>query len=168
MRLIRFLLCCAVLMFMFVLGVSAADKEYLSDRLIGIQMFGDEEDLDPYMQKNIVSVIDKSRPESAEELYSVLVHADYMDNLVCEPRYFDAVLQGNQIIPAGMYDTVSIYFGGGDKLLSSFVYFVEPLNKRFEKTNEPIYVQLQSSYIKFLSLIGRSEKMFYAFLNDVL
>ena len=170
MRLIRFLFKVVLLIFLFILGVSAADKEYLSDRIVGVQILGADSEWGGAFAENVQLFLEGSEVENAEELCALLQESGLLGQdaqAFCTSAYFERSLLEDRIIPAGIYDAVCIQLGSGQEQLTCFVKQTGTISTRFRSAEDPFFSQIQGGYLAFLSFLGNIEKIVIYF-KDIL
>ncbi len=161
MKLIRFLSKCVIVTFLFVLGVSAADKEYLKDSIIGIQIYSCGSDLD----ESLVDYLMDIDADSAQELSQKILAYNECFDICVEDRYFEASVQDHFLIPGGMYTTVIVNKGKTPAV--SFTKSIAPINYRFCITEESVISYVQNGYVTFLTYWGLAEKMIINFQDGL-
>ena len=164
MKLIRKLFGIIAVVFFFFLGISAADKAYLSESIIGICIIYDDRREDDFI--NLSDQIMQMQCSDARSLCRQLQKMNGDMTITCEKQYFDYDISGNTCIPAGVYDTVFIDIGGQNCLEASFFKQINGLTRRFELVDEDNYAVLQKKYISFLSFIGQIEKAALGFMGQ--
>lgn len=153
MKLIRFLSKCVFVTFIFILGVSAADKEYLKDSIIGIQIYGCGSDLDESFVDYLVGI----DVDTVDELTQKIIAYNTAFDICIEQQYFEASVQDDLLIPGGMYTTVIV--NKGKTPVASFTKSIAPINTRFCITEDYIFSHIQNGYVSFLSFWGKAEKI---------
>lgn len=160
MKLVRFFSKCILVVCLFVLGVSAADKEYLRESIIRVQIIGSGcEDLKDYFR-----CIDVN---SAEELCQKVKAYNTDLDVYIKQEYFEASIQDDILLPGGMYTTVFVKMDSGQMPVGCFTKSIAPVNTRFYIEEEPIMAYVQNSYVSFLSFLGMAEKLVINFQDGL-
>lgn len=159
MKIFRRLFFLVAVVFFFLLGISAADKEYLYSGVVGICISSEDQDL----PTQICDYIAQSCFADSQALYQQLKASQYGFGISRGKRYFDAASFGMGHIPDGVYDTIVIDQGGEGCSEAVFLIQLKPLNHRFIKTTAPVASVVQEYYISFLSVIGKAEKLVIEF-----
>lgn len=154
MKIFRRLFFILAVVFFFLLGISAADKEYLSDSVVGICIMTEDQTL----SAQVCDLIERSCCTDIQEVQQFLENSEFDLEISRSKRYFDADLFEMGQIPDGVYDTIVI--DPGENCCSEMVFLkqLSPMSYRFDKMNVPVASAVQKYYISFLSVIGRAEK----------
>ena len=154
MKVFRRLFNLIIVLFFFLLGISAADKQYLSQSVVGICINTEDRVLQEQLHEFILDLC----CTDIHDLYARLSDAGFDANLKITKRFFDENTADMGCFPCGIYDTIVIDLG--DHHDAQRVYFkqLRPLSHRFGTIDVPFLSNVQSGYIGFLSLIGKTEK----------
>jgi len=155
MKTIRILFCVLTILFFFLLGVSIADKEYLSNSVVGICILGDDQE--------IRTLIDKSSCTDAAALICEIEDSGLSLELRLEKRYLNDDIAVMGCFPDAVYDTIIIDAHGDGKTV--YLKQIDPVCHRFDKTELPIAAFVQNYYIAFLDLLGKAEKLTMDYLG---
>lgn len=155
MKLLRTLWCIITVTFFFILGISIADKKYLSESVLGIWVIAD----DQTQIQQVSDYILQLQCEDAEDLYQQVNNCGLSADVQILYTYFDASMDGSCCIPAGVYTTIRIIFDGHNAAENKYFKQIKPLEIPFEPIEIPGAAFIQKHYIGFLSGIGMAEKL---------
>ena len=159
MKIVRILFCVSTVLFFFLLGVSIADKEYLSKGVIGICILSEDQAL----AQQLWELVDSTSCADAAELCRQLEDSGFSVKLKQEKMYVYDEIAVMGSFPDAVYDTIIIDAQGKDQTI--YLKQMEPVSYRFEKTQLPIIGCVQRYYIAFLSVLGRREKLTMDYLG---
>ena len=154
MKLIRRLLRLFIILVLFITGISFADKQYLSDRVIGLQINGAASN---ELLENIEELANSGKFLDANSFCERLIDSGF--DAYCTAGYFDSVAENDTVIPAGIYDTVCISLDTTNDEQYSKLVVSEDIGGNFRSADHKLMALLQKAYIVFLSVIGYVEKI---------
>lgn len=154
MRIFRVITVFLAVAFFFLLGIGFADKEYLSENVVGIRIYAD----DPQIIEYLYDLLGKLQCTDARQLCRMLCDEKIYAYLSPEKQYFDVnnCVMGH--FPYAAYDTIIIDLSERDPIEASYLKLVGSLPKRFGCTQSPFTTNIQEYYVSFLSYLGKAEK----------
>ncbi len=150
------------ILFAFLLGISAADKECLSSSVVGICILTENPDLSAQLWE----FIEQTNFADISDLYQHVKDRDFDATVSCSKRFFNADALDMGHFPDGVYDTIIIDLGGNNSSEMVYLKQLKPMARRFKETNDPVAASVQKYYISFLSLIGKTEKLALDFTGN--
>lgn len=159
MKLLRTLFGISAVLFFFLLGISIADKEYLSQSVVGICILADDQE----MARQLREYIDQFCCTDAAELCREIENSGFPLELRREKMYVDGDRSETECFPDGVYDTIVIDCRGSNGTV--YLKQIDPVSHRFFKTDIPVAASVQDHYIAFLSLLGKAEKITIDYLG---
>lgn len=159
MKTIRLIFCVLTVLFFFLLGIGIADKEYLSQSVVGICILSDDQEFIQQFRE----LIEKTSWANATELYREIEHSDLSLELKREKMYFCDEIAVMGHFPDSVYDTIIIDARGNDQTV--YLKQIDPVSHRFGKMQLPIKASVQRYYIAFLSALGKAERFTMGYLG---
>ena len=148
--------CCIILLgFFFLLGISAADKEYLFDSIVGICVSSNDRELFDQLRDSV----EQAQCADIFELYQYIVEIFPCAKVSCGKRYYDETDINQDYVPAGVYNTIFVDINGNGDTESAFLKQIIPLSGCFLESKFISVSYVQKYYISFLSVLGKAEKL---------
>ena len=153
MKLFRLIFSFIIISLFFVLGISFADKEYLSKNVIGVRIFADD-------QQSITDVnelLTQLQCSDADELCRMLDSHGILAYLSPTKEYFDDTCAAGHF-PYAAYDTIVIDLGECDQIKASYLKKLGAVPGRFECAHGIFATKVQEYYMGFLSYLGKIQE----------
>ena len=160
MKIIRVLFSISMMLFFFLLGVSFADKAYLSKSVIGVCIVTDDMD----RAASVCDFIEKRSYSDINDLYQQILSTGIDADIFIKKRFFNENICLMGHFPDAVYDTLVIDLADNGREEYLYLKQIASARNLMFNTDMPFAELLQVGYRAFLSFIGKTEK----YIIDVL